>query len=399
MAGFWRCLYGLITQHSIWYPVNLLAGVVVPGLGDATLQQLKHFNRLAFVAALIGHGILSVLVGIVYAVIMPMFPKYAPLWAGILMPLFWSGLVATSLSILNPALNDRISWPWFVLCQLAFGLVGGYVIARSTNIKTMQSLPLAARASLHYPSDETQKRQEMGVSPSRRMPRGGGVLPAVTMGLSLLCVTACEPPGKPGPAEIAPEDITDFTTLYQQNCSACHGPNGKNGPGRILNDPLYLAIIPRDTLKQVIQHGRPGTSMPAWDQRDGGTLSLKQIDALVNGIENNWAKPLKSSGAALPSYTGEGITGDAHRGQKLFFRDCFACHGQGAPVGTVTGGEFLSLVTDQVLRTSIIVGRPDLGMLDYRFLQSGSRLERSGHLRSGRLSLIETSSRHASGRE
>ncbi len=149
------CLYGLITQHSIWYPVNLLAGVVVPGLGDATLEQLKQFNGLAFVAALIGHGILSALVGIVYAAIMPMFPKYAPLWAGILMPLFWSGLVATSLSILNPALNDRISWPWFVVCQLAFGLVGGYVIARSTNIKTMQSLPLAARASLHYPSDET----------------------------------------------------------------------------------------------------------------------------------------------------------------------------------------------------------------------------------------------------
>jgi hypothetical protein len=150
------CLYGLITQHSIWYPVNLLAGVVVPGLGDASLQQLRQFNGLAFVAALIGHGILSTLVGIVYAAIMPMFPKYAPLWAGILMPLFWSGLVATSLSILNPALNDRISWPWFVVCQLAFGLVGGYVIARSTNIKTLQSLPLAARASLQYPSDDTQ---------------------------------------------------------------------------------------------------------------------------------------------------------------------------------------------------------------------------------------------------
>jgi cytochrome c553 len=103
-------------------------------------------------------------------------------------------------------------------------------------------------------------------------------------------------------------------------------------------------------------------------------LSPKQIDALVNGIETNWAKPLKSTGAALPSYTGEGTTGDAARGQKLFFRDCFACHGQGAPVGTVTGGEFLSLVTNQVLRTSIIVGRPELGMPDYRFLNLGHAL-------------------------
>ena len=214
----------------------------------------------------------------------------------------------------------------------------------------------------------------MGVSVNPRMVRQAGMWPALTAALFVLCISACEPPGKPGPSEIAPEDITDFKTLYEQNCSACHGPNGKNGPGRILNDPLYLAVLPRDTLRQVIQHGRPGTSMPAWDKRDGGTLSPKQIDALVNGIETNWAKPLKSTGAGLPSYTGEGTTGDVRRGQKLFLRDCFACHGPGAVVGTVTGGEFLSLVTDQVLRTSIIVGRPDLGMPDYRFLNLGRPL-------------------------
>ena len=116
MAGL-ALLYGLIAQHSIWYPVNLLAGVVIPNLGNASLEQLRAFNSVAFVAALIGHVILSCLVGIVYAVMLPMFPKYAPFWAGILMPIFWSGLVATALNILNPALNDRISWPWFVVAS------------------------------------------------------------------------------------------------------------------------------------------------------------------------------------------------------------------------------------------------------------------------------------------
>jgi hypothetical protein len=145
------CLYGLVAQHSIWYPVNLLAGVVIPNMGSETTEQLRAFHGLAFAAAFVGHGILSMLMGIVYAAILPMFPKYAPFWAGILMPLFWSGLVATTLGILNPVMNERISWPWFVACQLAFGLVGGYVIARSTNIHTMQSRPLAERASLHAP--------------------------------------------------------------------------------------------------------------------------------------------------------------------------------------------------------------------------------------------------------
>jgi hypothetical protein len=78
-----------------------------------------------------------------------MFPKYAPFWAGILMPVIWSGLVATTLNILNPALNARISWPWFVVCQLGFGLVGGFIIARSTHIRTLQSWTLAERAFLH----------------------------------------------------------------------------------------------------------------------------------------------------------------------------------------------------------------------------------------------------------
>ncbi len=150
MAGL-ACLYGLIAQHSIWYPINLLAGAVIPGIGDLTLQQLRAFNGLAFFAALIGHGVISILVGVVYAVILPMFPKYAPFWAGILMPLFWSGLVATILNIVNPVLNERISWAWFVVCQLAFGLVGGFVIARSTSIRTMQSWGLAERAFLEAP--------------------------------------------------------------------------------------------------------------------------------------------------------------------------------------------------------------------------------------------------------
>lgn len=145
------CLYGLVAHGSIWYPINLLAAVVIPGMGQASTEQLKAFNGLAFTAAFIGHGIISILVGLVYAVILPMFPKYAPFWAGILMPLFWSGFIATVLNLVNPVMNERISWPWFVVCQLGFGLVGGFVIARSTSIRTMQSWSLAERAFVEAP--------------------------------------------------------------------------------------------------------------------------------------------------------------------------------------------------------------------------------------------------------
>jgi uncharacterized membrane protein YagU involved in acid resistance len=154
------CLYGLVAQHSIWYPINLLAGVVIPGMGEATTEQLRAFNGLALVAATVGHIGISILMGIVYAVMLPMFPKYAPFWAGILMPLFWSGVIASALNVIDPAMNGRINWPWFVVCQLAFGLVGGYVIARSTSIKTMQSWTLAERAFVEAPGVRPAREDE-----------------------------------------------------------------------------------------------------------------------------------------------------------------------------------------------------------------------------------------------
>lgn len=159
MAGL-ACLYGVIAEHSIWYPVNLLAGVVLPSMAHATIEQLRAYNGLAFFAALIGHVTISILVGVLYAVMLPMFPKYAPFWGGVLMPLLWSGLIATTLSILNPAMNERINWVWFVACQLGFGIVGGYVIARSTSISTMQSWDFAERAFIEAPGMRPPREDE-----------------------------------------------------------------------------------------------------------------------------------------------------------------------------------------------------------------------------------------------
>jgi hypothetical protein len=150
MAGL-ACLYGLIAHHSIWYPVNLLAGVVIPSIGHETEAQLQAFDGFALGSAFAGHLVISMLVGVLYAVMLPMFPKFAVVWAGILMPIIWSGVIATVLSLVNPTLNEHISWPWFVACQLGFGLVGGFVIARSTSIRTMQSWTLAERAFVDAP--------------------------------------------------------------------------------------------------------------------------------------------------------------------------------------------------------------------------------------------------------
>jgi len=149
-------LFGIISQGSVWYPINLLAGAALPDMATASTEQLRQFNALALLLGTVVHLVTSILVGLLYAVMLPMFPKRAWLWAGWLVPILWTGLIASTLDVVNPALNARIDWRWFIASQLAFGVIGGYVIARSQSIETMQSWPLAARAGIEGPTDREE---------------------------------------------------------------------------------------------------------------------------------------------------------------------------------------------------------------------------------------------------
>jgi hypothetical protein len=153
-------VFGLVTQGSIWYPINLLAAAAMPDMAAASVEELRRFSAAGLGLGIVIHGLTSILVGVLYAVMLPMFPKGAWLWAGILSPILWSGLIASTLELVNPALNARIDWRWFVASQLAFGMIGGYVIARSQSIETMQSWTLAMRTGLEVPGLLTEKDDE-----------------------------------------------------------------------------------------------------------------------------------------------------------------------------------------------------------------------------------------------
>ena len=140
--------YGLIVQRSLWYPINLLAAVALPGLTHATLADLRAFNLPALVIGTIVHGLLSVFAGLLYAVILPMLPSRHMLWGGVVAPLLWTGLVWAVVGIVNPTLGARVDWPWFVVSQMAFGLATGLVVARAQPLATMQTWSLAARAGI-----------------------------------------------------------------------------------------------------------------------------------------------------------------------------------------------------------------------------------------------------------
>ena len=152
-------LYGLIAQHSVWYPVNLLAASASAELSQMNDVQLRAFHLSGLILALVIHITGSALVGLLYGIALPMFPRHPVLLGGVLAPVFWTGLLHSSLGIINPALQLRIHWGWFMAAQFAFGIVAGRVVARRERIATLQHVPFAVRAGIEAAMDGGPERR------------------------------------------------------------------------------------------------------------------------------------------------------------------------------------------------------------------------------------------------
>jgi cytochrome c oxidase cbb3-type subunit III len=173
--------------------------------------------------------------------------------------------------------------------------------------------------------------------------------------------------GKPAGNQIPKATVsTNFHELYSNNCAGCHGNNGMKGPGPRLNDPVYLAVVSRQDIYNVLQNGRPGTTMPAFGKSHGGELFDQQIAALADGMEQEWARPVDFKGATVPTYSvDKAPPGNAQHGQAAYQKYCMACHGYGnfkGAAGAILDPAYLALASNQWLRTVMIVGRIDWGM-------------------------------------
>jgi cytochrome c oxidase cbb3-type subunit 3/ubiquinol-cytochrome c reductase cytochrome c subunit len=186
-------------------------------------------------------------------------------------------------------------------------------------------------------------------------------------------------PGRPGPGPdvIRPNEVLAFSTLYKDNCAACHGETGKNGAAISLANPVYLAVAGEDNIGTTIANGVSGGLMPPFDESSGGTLTDAQIDALAKGLIKQWGKPNLLDGQNAPPYEAT-LTGDVERGRQAFASFCAQCHGPagkgslGDPksgagkLGSLVDPSYLALISDQNLRSITIAGRPDQGMPDWR---------------------------------
>jgi hypothetical protein len=144
-------LYGLIFYHSVWYPINLLAGTLYAPSATPTTEEMLHFQLGWFLFALGMHITMCLLVGLLYGAMLPLLPNHPILLGGIIGPLLWTGLLYHIIGFVNPLLDQRINWWWFAASQVAFGVVAGLVVARQNKVFTAENLPLALRAGIEAP--------------------------------------------------------------------------------------------------------------------------------------------------------------------------------------------------------------------------------------------------------
>jgi hypothetical protein len=145
------CAYGALKVGSIWYPINLLAAVVYAESLKLDPVQLNFFHASSFAIAVLLHVLVSTLVGLLYGAMLPMFPRRPILLGGVIGPILWSGLLYSTLGLLNPLLEIHIDWPWFMASQIAFGFVAGLVVVRASPTPTRENVSFALRAGIEAP--------------------------------------------------------------------------------------------------------------------------------------------------------------------------------------------------------------------------------------------------------
>jgi hypothetical protein len=151
------CLYGILKQGSIWYPINLLAATIYSQSVRMESASLNAFHLGSFLLAVFLHLLTSMLVGLLYGAMLPMFPRRPILLGGVIAPVMWTGLLHSVLGLINPLLDEKIDWRWFIASQFAFGIVAGLVVVRQERVRVRQFMPFAMRAGIETPATAGEK--------------------------------------------------------------------------------------------------------------------------------------------------------------------------------------------------------------------------------------------------
>lgn len=127
-------VYGVVSGAGIWFPVNLIGATIVPSLQAAAPAELAQFHLAGLLAGLSFHVVLSVLLGLLYAMLLPTLPGRPVLWAVIVGPLLWFAALFTILPVVNPVMQQSVDVTSFAVAHIAYSLILGAWVGRSPKV-------------------------------------------------------------------------------------------------------------------------------------------------------------------------------------------------------------------------------------------------------------------------
>jgi len=131
-----------------------------------------------------------------------------------------------------------------------------------------------------YPSDEKLER-----STNRYMFAGALLLAALFLMFPLY--RSFEPSARSEAREVQEASLAEEgETVWQFNCSSCHGLAGEGGTAPALNSTQFLQAADDNQIATLIAVGIPGSQMSAYSLDYGGPLTSEQIESIVSYLRS-----------------------------------------------------------------------------------------------------------------
>jgi mono/diheme cytochrome c family protein len=163
----------------------------------------------------------------------------------------------------------------------------------------------------------------------------------------------------------------DPTTDYRHFCSVCHGESGDgrthamaglSPPPRSFRTPGLKDDLSRESMIEIVSHGKPGTAMVAWESR----LEPSRVSALIDYIRDTFMSASADTAQRAKNHSALG----------LYMRACENCHGADGSGSAWTRdalvrppmnfrSEQAAMLSPERIRFSIANGRPGTAMPAY----------------------------------